>query len=75
MCLSSSVTPIGTKKVVHVAQSENRWTVRQTGATRAYRAFNTEDEAIAFATRYSGKGHDIVVHNEDGYVIRTIKAK
>jgi len=61
---------------VHVAPSDNSWSVCQTGATRAYRVFKTKEEAVTFAVdRYPARGHEVVVHDEAGYVVDKYLAK
>ena len=46
-----------------------KWRVRETGAARARRVFDSREEAIVFARKLAQQeGGQVFVHNEDGTV-------
>ncbi len=59
---------------IHIIKRSDGWVVKREGAERAYRWFNTKEEAIDLAKSYQGRGFDVVVHRTDGTVEQMIKS-
>lgn len=59
---------------VHIIKRDDGWVLKRDGAKRAYRWFNTKEEAIDLAKNYRSRGYDVVVHRTDGTVERWIKS-
>ncbi|NTW54033.1 MAG: DUF2188 domain-containing protein [Chlorobaculum sp.] len=54
----------------HVISSLNKgWSVRKSGASRATRTFELQEDAIAYARELARKEHvDLYIHRNDGTV-------
>lgn len=52
-----------------VLNSENKWSVKRTGTTRASRVFDTKAEAVVYAKGVAtNQKIDVYVHRKDGMV-------
>lgn len=57
------------KKSQHVVPSGGRWSVRSSGASRASKTFDTQQEAIKNAKSKAKKqGTELYVHGRDGKI-------
>lgn len=55
-----------------VPNKDGRWAVRGTGALKASRVFNVQEDAISYAKELAKKQHsELYVHSKDG----TIRSK
>lgn len=59
---------------VHVISRKGGWAVKKEGSSRATRIYSTKNAAVRDA-RESSKGHDVVVHNEDGTIEKWYRAQ
>ena len=59
-----------TKKSTHVVPNQNDgWSVRKTGAARASKVFETQQEAITYARQQAKKEHsELYIHKKDGTI-------
>jgi ribosomal protein S19 len=49
--------------------SDGRWSVRALGASRVSRTFDSQDDAVAYASKRAAKdGLEVFIHNADGTV-------
>lgn len=59
---------MGNKHVT--SRPDGRWAVRESGAERASKVFDTQKEAVKFArTSAKNEGTEIYVHQRDGRII------
>lgn len=61
------------KKRVHVIKRTDGWVVKKEGAERASRKYDTKQEAVESAKIYYQRGHDIVIHKNDGTIEKWTK--
>jgi hypothetical protein len=53
----------------HVVPRDGRWSVRRTGAVRATRTFDTQEEAIDEGRRIARtQGAELYIHGRDGLI-------
>lgn len=58
---------------IHVVPRDDGWAVKSEGATRAFRKFDTKDEALKEALSHARQyGYDVVVHGRDNRIQRII---
>lgn len=62
------------KSRVHIIKRETGWAVKREGAQKASKVFGTRDDAKNSAKSYREKGHDVIVHKEDGTIAKWLKA-
>ena len=57
------------KKRQHVVYSDGKWSVRRAGAARAFRTFDTQEEAIEVAREQARREQsEVYVHGRDGRI-------
>jgi hypothetical protein len=59
---------------IHVISRNGGWAVKKEGSSRATRIYGTKNAAVKGA-RKSSKGHDVVVHKEDGTIEKWYRAE
>lgn len=72
--LSGKFISAGSTKTgrVHVVQSKDGWSVKKEGVKRAAAVKESKVDAVNFAKSIASSG-EIVIHKNDGSVLRTIK--
>lgn len=55
-------------KRAHVIKRESGWAVKKQGSERAIKIYDTKAEAVKGAEKLKNKGHDIIVHRQDGSI-------
>ena len=63
-----------THKRVHVIARKQGWAVKKEGLSRASKVYSTKETAVVDARRFKSKGHDLIVHKQDGSIERWEKA-
>ena len=62
-------------KRVHVIKKDKKWAVKKQGASRAFRVYDSKQEAIENGRKFKGIGYDLIIHNADGTIKKLEKSK
>ncbi len=53
----------------HIVRSDNGWSVKRAGASRASRTFNTQQEAISYGKKIARNNNsELFIHGADGRI-------
>lgn len=62
------------KPRVHIIKRNSRWAVRKEENQKASKIFETKEDARQHSQSYRQKGHDVVIHKQDGSIEKWEKA-